>query len=74
MSKNHPTRFLIPAAFVFLVMVAGAIAQETPAAPPGPAPAVEKSLLDLFYAGGALMWPILACSIGTIAVGVYCFI
>jgi biopolymer transport protein ExbB len=45
--------------------------EETPAVPP---PAVEKSLLDLFRAGGALMWPIMLCSVGTIAVGVYCFL
>jgi biopolymer transport protein ExbB len=46
----------------------------SPAASPPPAAAVEKSLVDLFLAGGALMWPILLCSVGTIAVGVYCFL
>jgi biopolymer transport protein ExbB len=64
------------AAFLFIITIAIAAAQEaapSPAAPPPPA-VVEKSLLDLFLAGGALMWPILLCSIGTIAVGVYCFI
>jgi biopolymer transport protein ExbB len=64
------------AAFLFLLTLVMAAAQEaapSPAAPPLPA-VVEKSLLDLFLAGGALMWPILLCSIGTIAVGVYCFI
>lgn len=63
-------------AFLFILTIAIAAAQEaapSPAAPPPPA-VVEKSLLDLFLAGGALMWPILLCSIGTIAVGVYCFI
>lgn len=34
----------------------------------------EKTLLDQFYAGGPLMWPILLCSIGTVAVAVYCLI
>ncbi len=34
----------------------------------------EKSLLDLYLMGGFLMHPILLCSIGTIAVGVWCFI
>ena len=64
------------AAFLLLLTLVMAAAQEaapSPAAPPLPA-VVEKSLLDLFLAGGALMWPILLCSIGTIAVGVYCFI
>jgi biopolymer transport protein ExbB len=58
-------------------LVAPLCAQEdaaTPAASPPPPAAVEKSLVDLFYAGGALMWPILLCSVGTIAVGVYCFL
>jgi biopolymer transport protein ExbB len=64
------------AAVLFVLMAVIAAAQEatpSPAAPPPPA-VIEKSLLDLFLAGGALMWPILLCSIGTIAVGVYCFI
>lgn len=39
----------------------------------GGLPAVkEKTLLETFLAGGALMWPILLCSIGTAAVAVYC--
>jgi hypothetical protein len=51
------------------------------AAPPPPAgnataakPPVDKTLLDNFYAGGSLMWPLLLCSIGTTAVGIYCFL
>jgi biopolymer transport protein ExbB len=51
------------------------------AAPPPPAgnataakPPVDKTLLDTFYAGGSLMWPLLLCSIGTTAVGIYCFL
>ena len=38
------------------------------------APPKDKTLLDTFYAGGALMWPILLCSVGTLAVAVYCFL
>lgn len=38
-------------------------------------PEVEsKSLLDLFQTGGWLMYPILLCSVGTLAVSVYCFL
>lgn len=36
-------------------------------------PPKDKTLLDTFNAGGALMWPILLCSIGTAAVSIYCF-
>lgn len=64
------------AACLLIALTFAGLAQEAspaPAAPPPPA-VIEKSLLDLFFAGGALMWPILACSIGTIAVGVYCFL
>jgi biopolymer transport protein ExbB len=43
------------------------------ASPTAPAPK-DKTLLDSFNAGGALMWPLLLCSIGTTAVGVYCFL
>jgi biopolymer transport protein ExbB len=48
-----------------------------PAEPPVPeqrAAPTEKTLLDLFQTGGPLMWPLLFCSIGTIAVSVYCFV
>lgn len=55
-----------------------AIAQEEEPAPAGQPSAAgevsEKSLLDLYQQGGFLMHFILLCSIGTIAVGVYCFI
>ncbi|MEN9470609.1 MAG: hypothetical protein RL630_2342, partial [Verrucomicrobiota bacterium] len=43
------------------------------ASPAAPAPK-DKTLLDSFYAGGPLMWPLLLCSIGTAAVGIYCFL
>ncbi len=51
-------------------LLAQAEQPETPAA----AQVEEKSLLDLYAQGGPLMHFILLCSIGTIAVGVYCFI
>lgn len=57
---------------LFGAMASAALAQApVPAAPP---PAIEKSLWEVFLSGGALMWPILLCSIGTIAVGVYCLL
>lgn len=72
MKHNTTAHTLLAAALMLGALAANAAAQAaTPAAPP---PAVEKSLLEVFYAGGALMWPILLCSIGTIAVGVYCFL
>ena len=54
-----------------------ALAQETP--PPTEAPdppGVEEnvSALDLYRQGGGFMHVLLVCSIGTIAVSVYCFI
>jgi len=62
--------------FLLAAMAASAILLAAPleAAPPESAkPPKDKTLLDTFYAGGSLMWPILLCSIGTAAVGVYCF-
>ena len=54
-------RLLLPPALAFTA-VTMALAQEgTANLPPGAPAAVEKSLLDLFNAGGALMWPILLC-------------
>jgi len=61
-----------------LGLAAPLIAQAQPAPPAAEAPAKkppkDKTLLDTFYAGGALMWPILLCSIGTLAVAAYCFL
>jgi biopolymer transport protein ExbB len=74
MTTKKTTRFLLAAAPALVFLVAAAVAQEAPAAPPAGTPVTEKSLLDTFYAGGALMWPILACSVGTIAVGAFCFV
>ena len=74
-TKHHPYKPALLLASAAFLLVAGAFAQEAPAATESSSkPVVEKSLLDTFYAGGALMWPILACSIGTIAVGVFCFV
>jgi biopolymer transport protein ExbB len=75
--KTSPSSKLPALATLFAVLtVVVAAAQEaapSPVTPPPPA-VVEKSLLDLFLTGGPLMWPILLCSVGTIAVGVYCFL
>lgn len=68
------TIHLLFSAALLLAALLPAAAQEPAAAPSPPPAAVEKSLLDLFNAGGPLMWPILLCSMGTIAVGVYCFL
>jgi biopolymer transport protein ExbB len=74
-NPRHLIRLFLPAALALVALGSALAQEEAPATPPpGPPPAVEKSLLDLFNAGGALMWPILLCSIGTIAVGVYCFL
>lgn len=74
MKTTTPPRILILLACAAFLLPAIVLAQAAPAAAETGPPAVEKSLLDLFFAGGALMWPILACSIGTIAVGTYCFL
>lgn len=64
-----------------LVFIQAASAEEPGASEPSPSnesePAgevSEKSLLDLYRQGGFLMHFILLCSVGTISVGVYCFI
>lgn len=72
-SPHSKISALAPLLVILTTVVAAAQDPATaPAAPP--AAVVEKSLLDLFFAGGPLMWPILLCSVGTIAVGVYCFL
>ncbi len=43
------------------------------AAPAETAPK-DKTLLDLFKVGGPLMYPLLLCSMGTLAVAAYCFL
>jgi hypothetical protein len=63
---------MLLAAFAACALPLYCFAQDKPAAPLRPPPA-DKSLLDLYKTGGFLMHPILLCSIGTIAVSVYCF-
>lgn len=72
--KNSPKWILATVAAAFLIGGSlTAVAQ--PAATPPPAGEVKtKTLLDLFNTGGQLMWPLLLCSIGTVAVAAYCFI
>jgi biopolymer transport protein ExbB len=68
--------FFIPI-FACLFLSGLALAQEAPApAPPAAPVGVEQnvSALDLYKQGGAFMHVLLICSIGTIAVSVYCFI
>jgi len=57
-----------------LTTISPLIAQDAPPAGQAAKPPKDKTLIDTFYAGGALMWPILLCSIGTAAVAVYCFL
>lgn len=54
-----------------LLMPVVAMAQDATEAA---APVKTKTLLDLFLAGGPLMYPLLLCSIGTAAVAIYCFL
>jgi biopolymer transport protein ExbB len=62
-------------AAVALVSIPQLSAQDAaPASSPTATAPKDKTLLDTFYAGGALMWPLLLCSIGTAAVGIYCFL
>lgn len=68
--------FLFPI-FACLFLSGLALAQEAPApAAPAAPVGVEQnvSALDLYKQGGAFMHVLLICSIGTIAVSVYCFI
>jgi len=74
--KNTIKTLLASAVFaIALVSVAAPVhGQEKSTKVPTAKQPKDKTLLDTFYAGGALMWPLLACSIGTAAVTVYCFI
>jgi biopolymer transport protein ExbB len=75
---NNLRRPILAAALAALILTFVApvvMAQDAPAAEPPPAPEVtEKTALDLFRSGGPLMYPLLLCSIGTLAVAVYCFL
>ncbi len=58
-----------------LVVIPELPAQDAPPEPTTTAPQPkDKTLLDTFNSGGPLMWPLLLCSIGTAAVGLYCFL
>lgn len=74
--RNLIHRFLVVAALVCAGgIVAPIFAQDTPA--PDPAAGVvaqDVSALDLYHQGGGFMHVLLLCSIGTIAVAVYCFV
>ncbi len=65
----HAWRTLGLALCLLLTPVAVAVAQDDPAAAP-----TTKSLLDLYQQGGMFMHLLALCSIGTVAVAVYCFI
>ena len=58
--------------FALLCVVSPALAQE--AAEAAPPPDQTKSALDIYSEGGWFMHVLLVCSIGTIAVVVYCFV
>lgn len=67
-------RFALAAAIWLLLAITPAFSEDAAATSP-PAPAVrEKSLLDYYQEGGPFMHVILLCSIGTIAVSVFCFL
>jgi biopolymer transport protein ExbB len=63
---------LLFAVITALLMPSVGLAQD--AAETAAAPEETKTLLDMFLVGGTLMYPLLLCSIGTVAVAVYCFI
>ena len=74
---KHPIQKLLLLAFAGTFLCAlPLLAQETPPppAPPAAGEVREKTLKDLFNSGGPLMYPLLLCSIGTVAVAVYCFL
>ncbi len=76
-TRIRPAALAIATALLFSNLVTPfALAQQEGGGTPPPAAGEvqQKSLLDLYNQGGALMHFILLCSIGTIAVGVYCFI
>jgi len=67
--RKLATACLAAIALVTIPQLSAQDAAPTPTPPPK-----DKTLLDNFYAGGSLMWPLLLCSIGTAAVGIYCFL
>lgn len=61
-------------ALCLLGWAGSAFSQEETATPPPPPAVQEKTMMDLFKSGGPLMYPLLLCSIGTVAVAAYCFL
>jgi len=72
--KTITKPLLVAIALASLALVIPAFAGDSADKTSAAKPPKDKTLLDTFYAGGPLMWPLLACSIGTAAVTVYCFI
>ncbi len=70
MKKAHPDKPLL--LLILLLIFAASAPAQSPAPPPDAPKVTEKSLLDLYNQGGFLMHFILLCSVGTIAVSVYC--
>ena len=72
--KMKTPHLALPLAACLTIQAASSLAfSQEPS--PSPTPAVrEKTLLDTFNSGGPLMYPLLLCSIGTLAVAAYCFI
>jgi biopolymer transport protein ExbB len=73
---SHRLRLVLLAAlFSSLALLLSPAAEPPPTTPAPPATQVgQKSLLDMYLVGGSLMHFILACSIGTIAGVVFCFL
>ena len=79
-TKRHPKTSIHPllaafalALFLWAVSGMGLMAQDAPAPPPS-TEVQTKSALDIYKEGGWFMHVLLVCSIGTIAVVVYCFV
>lgn len=71
-------RLLLVLALSLTLPLACGLGQEPEAPPEETAPAApaeqSKTLLDVFQSGGPLMFPLLLCSVGTVAVAAYCFV
>ena len=72
---SHRFRLILLAGVCYTLALSFGHAAEPPASPaPAGTQVGQKSLLDVYLVGGSLMHFILACSIGTIAGVVYCFL
>jgi len=72
--QNTARVILLTILMGFAIMPVVATAQTANPSEAVAKPPKDKTLLDVFYVGGILMYPLLLCSIGTFAVGVYCFL